>query len=376
MASIFHGDGTPDCIPLIEMFLERRGRFQGLWDQLETAVVTDVNTSAGDQGKAQYGLRLDLYRHDGQERGIRLRCGYEITKEKIERFTKTKAGLITGKQLLDMAKGKGNSACKYIKSAVAFGEYLVSQKVGSETAASINLPSGTTFPDLLEDILKKMHEDGGAGSCCSADETGDDGDETPGSDGTVSDETGIPNITPSTPPTNYMFPGFMAFVAFGPFSCLEKHLQITSILGIATPNAESKRSRKDQRKALAEEKNRKRELEIDNDNSTFKRGRKAGDLASEQRKIRESRRKSKHSILLTLLHEHNAKHEIYKMMFPLAVAHAPGQESDPENFYWKKVLKAEKDVEEFEKKIACMRAELAQLDSTEKENGTVVTRMG
>ena len=136
------------------------------------------------------------------------RAGKEINYLDLEKKAMNGSLLVTGRTLLALAK-KG---AKFFRRANSFAEQKWDMKKG------LPVESGTTIDDVLKFVRQSMYEyvNSNKGEM-SGDEDDNDDDNNNGDDGGGSSGEGSSDEDVEVP-DSFIFPGYMAFVAWGPFA--------------------------------------------------------------------------------------------------------------------------------------------------------------
>ena len=185
-----------------QLLLAGRHQFQYLWDKEEIAFNGADSTSSQPSA---YDLVLSTM--CSQDESMRYCIGKQFTAQSIKGATQKGHAVISGTKLL----GQAQLVLKNWKKELAFGsEFLLPN--GS-------LRSGIETADYFTHVLKEMYHYLNVTTIITA-VVGDNGDEGDNDDELPTTSTGLALLVAgdNEMPEEFFFPGFVAFVHFGPFA--------------------------------------------------------------------------------------------------------------------------------------------------------------
>ena len=279
MSDLFHGkESTPSHIKMLANALYS---FNELFDTTTESVIDkDVSVSSSVSSVQKHTLKTTLTLDESRV----YTSGIEITALDLEKKNRTGNQLMSGRQILDLAKkGTGNyrkalayASRKYdlegmhcIESGTSKDDVI--QFVRDEMYKNLNnkdeiieINDGENQGVIEKDIEENQEEleeeyipENVATKNMSTNQTTDKEDES-------SNVNQVKNKSSNTlsAPKEWFFPGFFSFMTFGPFVPKDKRL---SLLEITDPHKDIVKSRAQKRKAEKIEKDTKRASDIEND---------------------------------------------------------------------------------------------------------------
>ena len=282
MSDLFHGkESTPSHI---KMLANASYSFKAIYDTTTESIVDKASTSNSSASIQKHTLKTSLTLDESRL----YVSGIDITALDLEKTYRSNDQLMSGRQILDLAKkGTGN-----YRKALAFA----SRKFDLETMSCIE--SGTTQDDVIRFVLDEMYKNlnskvvkeevidvdnnvfendivenedeleeeiiigehntstnNNNNSTKSIDKTNSEDDNS------KSNPESDKSDNASKMPKGWFFPGWFCFMSFGPFVPKEKRL---SLLEISDPHKDIVKSRAQKRKAEQIEKDAKRAADTEN----------------------------------------------------------------------------------------------------------------
>ena len=333
---MYHGKGN-NIVSQIDVMLQGHNRYKDLFD-VSFVTITDKNLHPSKSNKI-LTLRNKYYRQHNDKNYI---VGQQICREWLARASFQSVELCKKRYLYEQA----STTLRYCKKALSFAHKYVDE-FGNP------LHSGNTIDDIIEKILEDMYRENHKLTAISISlEDDDDEDMSPG--------TQEKKKIKKSKDDDWSFPGFMAFLLFGPFVPPSDRLSLFT----TKDNKALKKSRKEQR---ADSIKRKSDVRAADGNN--KRGwtldQQIG-LAQVQVLNNSSMDNKKQNALNALFMQQRGISEAIER-----AEHRAKGIDDPNHPFLKRVLTLEDEHDDVRRKIARL-ADDAYNDSTGKDDNVVL----
>jgi hypothetical protein len=352
LEEVFHGNNKTGVVSQGHQVLHGLPPFNLLYNkQTELIVNSNIDSTINTTSLI---LKTEL----SQSETV-IMAGRDLTRAVLEQTTFTGPSLMKGRKLLNDAK----TALLYIRKALgALHQMSEVTFVGNE----IQYKSGVSPEEVKEKLLNIMYE-------LLKPKPDEKPDEVPKSvsvEGENDEEEEVsfaPSNTPNkqqstTRPKGRTFPGWMAFIVFGPFAEPRDRLDLIEIAENGDEMKTGANSRKTLRKENSEAKNLKREYSVDKFNGDVTRGVSMAhklsvqtlQIKSRELNIKERESNNIHissrvlnlqlqlSNMIKLLDRHENRAKAYTTTY------------DPNHILWKKVHEYEDAIEKLQDRISEM----------------------